>query len=160
MQWVRNGSCLGYRGWMQWVGNGSCLGHRGCAAYTILIYWLSFILESFAAYIIFKSRMQRYAAYAILISRLRLYFATLCCLHDLDVSTQTAISNALLLTQSWYIVWNCILQCYAAYTILISRLRLHLTMLCCLHNLDISYETVFSNAMLLTRSWYLGSDCI
>ena len=104
--------------------------------------------------------LQCYAAYSILMFRLRLYFALPCCLHHLDISTETVFCNAMLPTESWYIVWNCILKCYAAYTILMSRLRLHLTMLCCLHNLDISYETVVCKATLLKPHWYPDWDCI
>ena len=97
-------------------------------------------------------------------------FGMLCSLHHFDISTETVFWKALLHTpsryldwgcilqcyaaytifisrlrlylpkQSWYIDWNCILQCYAAYTILISRLKLCFAMLCCLHHLDISIE--------------------
>ena len=65
-----------------------------------------------------------FAAYTILTPRLRLYFGMLC-LQNLDISTETVPCNAMLPTQYWYLDWDCILQCYAAYTILISRLRLY-----------------------------------
>ena len=86
--------------------------------------------------------LQCYAAYAISISRLRLYFAMLCCLRHLNISTETVFCNAMLLTPSWYLDWD-----------LFSKL-------CCVHHLDISTETVFCNAMLLTSSRYLDWDCI
>ena len=137
-------------------------------------------LQCYAAYTILKARLKLYFAkqccihnlvyldsdyillcyaYTILISRLTLYFAMLCYIHHLDISTETVFCNAMLLTRSWYLDWDCTLQCYA-YTILISRLRLYSEMICCLHNLAISTETVICNAILITQSWYLDWDCI
>ena len=80
-------------------------------------------------------------------------YSMLCCLRHLDNSTQTTFCNVMLLTPSQYLDWDCILQWYAAYAILIYRLRLHFALLCCIHFLDISTETVFCNAMLLTPSY-------
>ena len=104
------------------------------------------------------------------------FCAVLCCFYQLDISTETVICNSMLLihldistqtilcyamlTQSWYLDWDCILQCYAAYTILLNWLRLYFAMLYWTHNLDISIKTVFCNAMLLTPSWYLDWECI
>ena len=139
------------------------------------------ILQCYAAYAISISRLrlyfamlcclrhldistetyfQSYAAYTILISRLRLYFAMLCCLRHLDISTETVFCNAMLLTPSWYLNWDCILQCYAANFILKSRLKLYFAMLGCLRYLYISTETALCNAMLLTPSGYFDWDCI
>ena len=116
-----------------------------------------------------------YAAYTILMSRLKLCFDMLCWLHNLDISTETVFCNVKLFTQSWYLDWDCILQCYSAQTILTYRMHLamifclhHLdistetvfAMLCCIHRLDFSMETVFCNTMLLIQSWYPDWDCL
>ena len=127
-------------------------------------------------YLDWECILQCFAAFTILISRLRLYFAMLCCLHHLNIASETVFCNAFGLTQSIYLNWNCILQWYPAYTILISRdrlilqcfaytitisrQRLYYAQLCCLHTLDISTETVFCNALLLMPSRYLDWDCI
>ena len=124
------------------------------AAYTILISRLRLYLQCDAAYTMLITWLRMYfvmlSAHTILISRLRLYFGMLC-LQNLDISTESVPCNAMLLKQSWYLGPDCILQCFAAHTILKSRLRLYFAMLC-LHYLDISTETVFCNAMLPTPS--------
>ena len=120
-------------------------------------------MQHYAAHTILISHsdcvLQCYAAHTILISRPRLYFSMLCCLQHLNTSTETVFDNAVLPTPYWFLESDCMLQCYAAHIILISRLRLYFVMLY-LHNLDIATESVFCNALLLTPSWYLDSDCI
>ena len=110
------------------------------------------------------------------------FFAMLFCLHHLDISTKAVYCNALLITQSWYLDWDCILQCYAAYPVLMRLyycIKLHTQYwyldwdfilqgnaghailisqlrlyfaMLCLHNIDNWTETRFCNAMLPTPS--------
>ena len=88
--------------------------------------------------------LQWYAAYVILISRLRLFFRQCYAAYAILISRLRLIFNAMLLTPSWYLDWDCILQYYAAYAILISWLRLSFAMLCCLRYLYILTNTVFA----------------
>ena len=162
--------CSGYGMGHAWVAEDECSGYgMGHAWVTVDELLTSFwyidwdcILESFAAFIILKSRMQCYAAYAILISRLRLYLAMLCYSHNLDISTKTVFCYAMLPTSSWYHDWSCILQYYAVYTILISRVALYFAMLCCLHNLDSLTETVFDSTVfdISTDTVFCNAWCL
>ena len=86
---------------------------------------------------------QCFAARTILIFRIRLYFAIICCLYHLDILTQHVLCNDMVLALSWYLDSDYILLSYAS-TILISWLWLYFAMLCCLHNLAISTDTVFA----------------